>query len=518
MEAGLHQPSTSGNFKMSGKGGKRISVFDRLGPGNDEDGHTSSTHRRVSTDKPSEKRHSASERTRHCHTDEGFSEEDVGKAKPPSKKRLQEAPPKELFSKPPEKMKTSVRGDQLSSESGSAEPEEAQKKRTRVSVPDDRKEERKEDRKDPKVTEKKEKSDRHIVAVGSSESTLIPHTRVSSESTSHSRPEDSHKRHSRDDEPSSESARHDRKRRRESSDDEKVDGLESKRARTIEDSSKKKSRDVAEEGEDSSKTSKKYNTEGEEGVKKRKKEEEAKAVAPELHRQSNSFEERRATTKDSEVISSDRRRGQEFGSGRRTRDKERKGDGVATASSDSEGEGVENQKTEWSSLPSLLLEFPLSKPLLPLERFSPAAILMNSGVSSYLAGPELYQKAISVVSSHLRNQHPTLPLSVVNEPFGGLPSFGSAGAAYLESQLELTNMYVECGTRRGCRALTTSMDCAVRGKLKKCSSKVLLPSQAPTSWDASGHYKSSIGFYHAADSISSVSKLKESVVGSVLVV
>ena len=40
-----------------------------------------------------------------------------------------EAPPKELFSKPPEKVKTSVRGDQLSSESGSAEPEEAQKKR-----------------------------------------------------------------------------------------------------------------------------------------------------------------------------------------------------------------------------------------------------------------------------------------------------------------------------------------------------------------------------------------------------
>lgn len=26
---------------MSGKGGKRISVFDRLGPGNDEDGHVS---------------------------------------------------------------------------------------------------------------------------------------------------------------------------------------------------------------------------------------------------------------------------------------------------------------------------------------------------------------------------------------------------------------------------------------------------------------------------------------------
>lgn len=69
---------------MSGKGGKRISVFDRLGPGNDEEGHvsiqyvfynsrtnkyiptlkTNSTHRRVSTDKPSEKRHSVSGRTR----------------------------------------------------------------------------------------------------------------------------------------------------------------------------------------------------------------------------------------------------------------------------------------------------------------------------------------------------------------------------------------------------------------------------------------------------------------------
>lgn len=381
-----------------------------------------------------------------------------------------------------------------------------------MSVPDDRKEERKEDRKDPKVAEKKDKSDRHIVASGSSDSAVpIPHTR---ESTSHTRPDDSsHKRHSRDDEPS-ESTRHDRKRRRESSDDEK-EGLEPKRLRTIEDSNKKKGRDVAEEGEDSSKTSKKHGTEGEEGVKKRKKEDEAKAVEPESHRQPSSFDERRASTKDSEVISSDRRRGQE--SGRRARDKERKGEGVVTASSDSEGEGVENQKSEWSSLTSLLLEFPLPKPVLPLERFSPAAIFMNSGVSSYLAGPELYQKAVAVVSSHLRTQHPTLPLPIMDKPFGP-PNFGSAGAAYLESQLELTNMYAECGARRGCRALTTSMDCAVRGKLKKYGSKVLLPSQAPTSWDASGHYKSGIALYHATESISSNSKLKESVVGSVLVV
>ena len=360
------------------------------------------------------------------------------------------------------------------------------------------------------MTEKREKSDRHI---GPSDPTPL-HTK-SSDSTPHSRPEDGHKRH---DEPV-DSTRHDRKRKRESSDDEK-DGLELKKARTMEDSGKKRNRDGTEEGEDSGKKRKKDGAEGEDVNKKRRKDggEEAKIGESESQRQPSSSDDRRATAKDVEVVSGDRRsRGQDSALGRRAREKDRKVDGAGTASSDSEGEGAESQKTEWSSLPSLLLEFPLPKAVLPLERFSPAAVLMGSGVSPYLAGPELYQKAVEMISVYLKAQHPTLPQAVVNEPFGP-PSFGSTGATYLESQLELANTYVECGMRPSCRALTTSMDCAVRGKLKKYNSKVLLPSQTPTSWDASGHYKTSISLYRAAGGSSSNFKLKESVVGSVLVV
>ena len=392
--------------------------------------------------------------------------------------------------------------------------------RARLNPPDDRKE----DRKDPKLAEKKEKSDRHTGMTGPSDrhtgatvpsdSTATPYTRSSD---THSRLEDKHKRHSKDDEPSdSTSSKHDRKRKRESSDDEK-DGLEPKKAKIVEDSSKKK--DGTEDGDDGGKKKKKDGTEGDDTSRKRKKDggEEVKTAESESQRQLSSSD-RRAATKDSEGAGGDRRRGQDTApSGRRARERDRRGDGGATASSDSEGEGCDGQKTEWGSLPSLLSEFPLPVAVVPMERFSPAAILMSSGISPYLAGSELYQKAVEVVSTHLRTHHSILPLPVVNEPFGTL-TFGSVGAAHLEARLELANTYMECGVRPGCRALTTSMDCAVRGRLKKCNAKVLLPSQAPTSWVPSGHYKTSVSLYRAAEDSTSNFKLKESVVGSVLVV
>ena len=133
------------------------------------------------------------------------------------------------------------------------------------------------------------------------------------------------------------------------------------------------------------------------------------------------------------------------------------------------------KKLDWSSLSALTLPAkPRKVSTSALERFTPGVLLAQVGTSPLLAGPELYRKVSGVVSDHLRRAQQsstseTLSKSVVENPFGFTES-ARAGVSHLEVHQELGRVFTDIGPCR--RALTASVDFAMRRKLRKNNNRV----------------------------------------------
>ena len=163
--------------------------------------------------------------------------------------------------------------------------------------------------------------------------------------------------------------------------------------------------------------------------------------------------------------------------------KERKPEGAEPFDSLSETDSIGDEMTataprkklDWSSLSTLTLAAkPRKVSTSALERFTPGVLLAQTGTSPLLAGPELYRKVSGVVSNHLRREQQssnseTLSESVLENPFGFTES-ARAGVSRLEQHQEVGHVFTDIGPCR--RALTASVDFAMRRKLRKNNNRV----------------------------------------------